>query len=335
MKKTRQHGGGGIPLRGIRKSNNRKKNKSSSSVELIKSSDKRFRSKVLASVGLDDDDDDDDENDINNDNDDDDNDDASYDKCDDIEEAASLRQKHHANDKRMRKKKKKNKNKSENAELINDEENDTDEDCEEYESLDHQSTSSTHRCSKLKPICNNLLWIIATIAAVIFILYDDEKLEESEIDEDVILKDQPYSYNGYKDARIPDDDVAQFGGGILYNNNNENGASGALPSNSEEEDDEDNELVNQVEVTNHHEPSGIVEVDILWEQLDGYAEMSEPLEENDLPVFWHIREYYINNAFLLKMPHAYDIYSSTIHLNLSNLILIFLQLNVVEQRFKI
>ena len=269
-------------------------------MELITASDKRFRSKVLASVGLDDDDDDYDENDINNDV-----DDASYDKCDDIEEAtASLRQKHHDNDKRMRKKKKKNKNKSENSELINDNENDTDEDCEEYESFDQQSTSSSHRCSKLKPICHNLLWIIATIAAVIFILYDDEKLEQSEIDEDVILKDQPYSYNGYKDARIPDDDVAQFGGGILYNNNNENGASSALPSNSEEEE-EGNELVNQVETTNHHEPSGIVEVDILWEQLDGYAEMSEPLEENDLPVFWHIREYYMNIAFLLKPAYMH------------------------------
>lgn len=298
MKKTRQHGGG-IPLRGIRKSNN-KKNKSSS-VELITSSDKRFRGKVLASVGLDDDDDD--EKDIN------DNDDESYDKCDDIEEAtSSLRQKHDNGNtnKRMRKKKKKNKNKSENAELIDNDEEDNncdDEDYEEYESFD-QTTSSSHRCSKLKPICNNLLWIIATIAAVIFILYDDEKLEESEIDEDVIQKDQqpqqPYSYNGYKDARIPDDDVAQFGGGILYNNN-ENGASGALPSNSEEEEEEEednnveNEMIDQVEVTNHHhEPSGIVEVDILWEQLDGYAEMSEPLEANDLPVFWHIREYYIN-----------------------------------------
>jgi hypothetical protein len=298
MKKTRQHGGGGggggIPLRGIRKSNNNKKNKSS--VELITSSDKRFRGKVLASVGLDDDDDE-------NDNDDDE-DDASYDKCDDIEEAtASLRQKHHDNDntnKRMRKKK--NKNKSENSELINDDEEDNncddDEDCEEYESFDQSigrnGASSSHRCSKLKPICNNLLWIIATIAAVIFILYDDEKLEESEIDEDVIQKDQqhqqPYSYNGYKDARIPDDDVAQFGGGILYNN----GAPGALPSNSEEDENNfENEMIDQVEINNHHhEPSGIVEVDILWEQLDGYAEMSETLDANDLPVFWHIREYF-------------------------------------------
>ena len=328
MKKTRrqQHGGGGIPLRGIRKSNNNKKNKSSS-VELITSSDKRFRGKVLASVGLDDDDDDDDENDINNDN-----DDESYDKCDDIEEAtASLRQKHHDNDntnKRMRKKKNKNKNKSENAELIDDDEEDNicdDEDYEEYESFD-QTTSSSHRCSKLKPICHNLLWIIAAIAAVVFILYDDEKLEESEIDEDVIQKDQqhqqPYSYNGYKDARIPDDDVAQFGGGILYNNN-ENGASGALPSNSEEEEEDnnvENEMIDQVEVTNHHhEPSGIVEVDILWEQLDGYAEMSEPLEANDLPVFWHIREYYINISFLLKPAYNMHTYSIPHPSNLSNL----------------
>jgi hypothetical protein len=137
-----------------------------------------------------------------------------------------------------------------------------------------------------------------TVAAVIFILYDDEKLEESETDEDVIQKQQqqqqqaqqPYSYNGYKDARIPTDDLAQFGGGLLYNIN---GDGAALPS---QDDDDTNEnmdgIINELQTTtsHHHDPTGIVEVDILWEQLDGYAEISEPLEEHDLPVFWHIRE---------------------------------------------
>jgi len=240
----------GVPSRGVRKS-------TTNSVELVAPSDKRFRSKVLASVGLDDDDDD------------------SYDKCEDIEEAGTRRLDH--KNKSENKRRRGEDKASENLELLEEED---EEDCE-YDALDQSNSTSTTRCSTLKPICNNFLWILLTVAAVIYIFYDDELLEESETDEDVIQKQQPYSYNGYVDARIPTDDEAQFGGGL-------NDVGAALPS--QDDDDEDaKEMIN--EFGHHHDPTGIVEVDILWEQLDGYAEISEPLDDIDLPVFWHIREY--------------------------------------------
>jgi hypothetical protein len=267
---------GGVPLRGVRK-----KSTTKNSVELVVSpSDKRFRGKVLASVGLDDDDDDD----------------ESYDKCEDIEESKSQhhrlgRNKSSRNNKRRTcdnsTKITKSRDVSEDIELLDDDDDEEDDDCE-YESFDqsNNNSKSTTRFSTLKPICNKILWIMLTIAAVIFIFYDDEKLEESEIDEDAIQKQQqPYSYNGYKDARIPTDDLAQFGGGLLYNNGDGSG-------HSSQDDDDNNENTDELQTTSHHhDPTGIVEVDILWEQLDGYAEISEPLEEHDLPVFWHIREY--------------------------------------------
>lgn len=245
-----------MPMKGIRKP-------TKSSVELVPPSDKRFRSKVLASVGLDDDD--------------------SYDKCDDIEEAGSHRLVHTNKSGNKRKGKKSGEDTAiENIELLEQQEDDND---AEYESFDqsNNTTSSYNRCSTLKPICNKLLWILLTAAAVVYIFYDDELLlEESEADDDDkydIQKQEPYSYNGYVDARIPTDDEAQFGGGLN---------DGGLAFASEDDDEVANEMINLV--GHHHDPTGVVEVDILWEQLEGYAEISDPLGDDDLPVFWHIRE---------------------------------------------
>ncbi len=245
-----------MPMKGIRKP-------TKSSVELVPPSDKHFRSKVLASVGLDDDD--------------------SYDKCDDIEEAGSHRLVHTNKSGNKRKGKKSGEDTAiENIELLEQQEDDND---AEYESFDqsNNTTSSYNRCSTLKPICNKLLWILLTAAAVVYIFYDDELLlEESEADDDDkydIQKQEPYSYNGYVDARIPTDDEAQFGGGLN---------DGGLAFASEDDDEVANEMINLV--GHHHDPTGVVEVDILWEQLEGYAEISDPLGDDDLPVFWHIRE---------------------------------------------
>ena len=247
-------------LRGIRKS---KKKKQKNAIELVSQSsdesDKRFREQVLASVGLDDD-----------------GEDESYNMCDnDIEEAgfhSRLNSKQHKPGNKKRRHDHKDSRKgedlaSENLDLL-EEEGDDD---REFES---NSNSSTTRCSTLKPMCNKLLWSLLSVAAVIFIFYDDEQLEESEIDQDVVQKQQPYSYMGYEDARIPTDDEMQFGGGALPN----------------QDDDAVVNEMNDMQNSHYHEPTGIVEVDILWEQLDGYAEMSEPLGEHDMPVFWHIRE---------------------------------------------
>lgn len=263
------------PLRGIRKSKKKSAGENKlfkkSSVELITPSDKRFRGRVLASVGLDDDDD---EN-------------ESDDKGEDIEGAGSHHQRDvrskDRNNRRDNTKINKSADESENIDLL-------DEEGEVNDNDGHQSNGASTRCSIIKPICHKLLWILATVAAVTFILYDDERLEESETDEEVVQKKkQPYSYNGYKDARIPDDDVAQFGGGLLYGNGIDSGATGALPS-TEDEDETTDEINVLQQSSHHHEPTGIVEVDILWGQLEGYAEISEPLNEQDLPVFWHVRE---------------------------------------------
>ena len=268
-----------VPMKDLRKPNK-------SSVELVPPSDKRFRSKVLASVGLDDDD--------------------SYDKCD-IEEAGSHRLVHTNKSGNKRKGKKSGEDAAiENIELLEKEEDDDDD--AEYESFDqcNNTTSSSNRCSTLKPMCNKLFWILLTAAAVVYIFYDDELLlEESETDDDdeydIQKKQQPYSYNGYVDARIPTDDEAQFGGGL-------NDGGPAFPS--EDDDEVANEMTNLV--GHHHDPTGVVEVDILWEQLEGYAEISDPLDDNDLPVFWHIREYiscdYTSETNLLSRLLSYYIY---------------------------
>eukprot|EP00986_Skeletonema_menzelii_P010192 scaffold4873_cov113-Skeletonema_menzelii.AAC.1 len=128
-----------VPLKGLRKSKN--------SVELVSPTDNRFRSQVLASVGLDDDDDDD-----------------SYDKCDDIEEAESQRLDDRNKSGFKRKIKKSGEDiASENIELLEEEEDDNDGECN---SLDQSNNStSANRCSTLKPICNKLIWIMLTVAA--------------------------------------------------------------------------------------------------------------------------------------------------------------------------
>lgn len=257
-----------VPLKGLRKS-------SKNSVEMVPPTDRRFRSQVLASVGLDDEDDD------------------SYDECDNIEEAESQR----LDDRKSGYKRKINKSgediASENVELLEEDEDDDDEECNSLN--ESNNITSANRCSTIKPMCNKLMWIMLTVAAVIYIFYDDELLEESETEEDVIEKQEPYSYHGYIDARIPTDDEAQFGGGLNY----QGGA--ALPS--RDDDEVANEVMN--DFGHHHEPTGVVEVDILWEQLEGYSEISDPLDDHDLPVFWHIREY-INFVYLHERIHHYD-----------------------------
>jgi len=54
-------------------------------------------------------------------------------------------------------------------------------------------------------------------------------------------------------------------------------------------DDESDQPQIITQQQSHHEPTGIVEIDTLWEQLDGYSDMSVPYDaQRDLPVFWHV-----------------------------------------------
>lgn len=151
----------------------------------------------------------------------------------------------------------------------------------EYESFAHSNENESSRRDSVKRLIGKLLWMMVAIAATVYIFYDDEMLEEEEIDGDVTLK-EPYSYNGYKDGRIPDDDIAQYGGGLI-------GAEvfGRGENNTDIDDDDEQEQDQQF---TYHEHTGIVQIDSLWEQLNGYAELVEPYDSQSsaLPVFWHV-----------------------------------------------
>lgn len=146
-----------------------------------------------------------------------------------------------------------------------------------------QSVESSPARSLASIIFNKLFWLVALILLMFILFYDDEDLGDT-TEEDLVTKKEPYSYMGYKDQRIPDDDVAQFGGGALYD-------SGVFDS-LEGEDEDGGNRVNDPddgEMKVYHEKTGVYQTDQLWEDLDGYAEMKEPFDqERDLLVFWHV-----------------------------------------------
>ena len=152
-----------------------------------------------------------------------------------------------------------------------------DDENDEYESFDVSSNRSDQHtwCESTKSIINKLFWVVVAVLAIAYVLYDDEKLEEEEEEEDVIPKREPYSFNGYKDGRIPDDDIAQFGGGII------GGEVFGIDTNETDYESETEEIP-----TTH---TGNVQDDKLWDQLNGYAEMREPYNsDTEVAVFWHI-----------------------------------------------
>jgi hypothetical protein len=168
-------------------------------VELT-SSDKIFRKQVLLSVGFDDDDDD---------------------GVDEHEtETESVRREGRTSGKRGSKHDAESgagDNVEEDGANIAEEDDELiDDDSFEYESFDRSiKIEYDSWCGSIKRIIGKLVWIMVAAAAIFYIFYDDDILEESEVDEAVTQKEEPYSYNGYKDARIPDDDIAQFGGGLF------------------------------------------------------------------------------------------------------------------------
>lgn len=152
------------------------------------------------------------------------------------------------------------------------------EDNSDCDSFDHEPSSST----SVNRISGILLLIISVVGASIFVTsLDGDVIQESEYKEDVVQK-VPYSYKGYKDARIPDDDVAQYGGELFtdlygigeHQDNDREGDRGEHSSNQK---------------STYHEHTGIARVDSLWQQLDGYAEITEPFDaQHELPLFWHV-----------------------------------------------
>jgi len=226
----------------------------------------RYRNRVLAEVGLGDDEDGDD-----------------GDCSDDV----VVGHEQHEKDRRRKKQKKRPvlKHKDSSAESSDDAEFDDtlhDDNDHEYESFRHSDgdTAHTWHADSATRITVKLLWIAFAVAAFIFIFReDDEFINEPE--EDVEKNKVPYSYKGYKDARIPDDDFAQYGGGVLggdafgIDSENYNTVEDDGESDIKDDESEQSQIIQQ---QSHHEPTGIVEIDALWEQLDGYSDMSVPYD---------------------------------------------------------
>jgi len=150
-------------------------------------------------------------------------------------------------------------------------------DCDSIdEAIDVSSLGATVNRMKSKLL---LIFGVA-VASIIYIFRDGEAVQEIEYEEKDALKKVPYSYKGYKDARIPDDDVAQYGGELfadLY----------GVGHGIENEDEHDKRSPNQQSIS--HEHSGVPRIDSLWRQLYGYAEMADPFDaQHELPLFWHV-----------------------------------------------
>mmetsp|Transcript_24300 Transcript_24300/g.50417 ORF Transcript_24300/g.50417 Transcript_24300/m.50417 type:complete len:595 (-) Transcript_24300:133-1917(-) len=146
-----------------------------------------------------------------------------------------------------------------------------------------QSFESSPAHSLASIIFNKLFWLVALILLMFILFYDDEDLGDT-TEEDVVTKNEPYSFMGYKDQRIPDDDVAQFGGGALY----DSGVFDSVEVEDEDGDNGDNDPYEE-KLQIYHEKTGVYQTDQLWEDLDGYAEMKEPFDQDrDLLVFWHV-----------------------------------------------
>lgn len=234
----------------------------------LTSSQERYRNRVLAEVGLDDDDDDGWTDDDGHD----------YEK-----------------DRRLSRQKKQSvlKHKDSTAESEDNEfdeilHDDNDLRYEPFRHSDGDNDNTRHADSATKRIMGKLFWIIVAVAAIILIFREDDG-ESEKIDEDTEQKKVPYSYNGYKDARIPDDDIAQYGGGVLGGEAFEITSEEKNMMDGGESKMQDNESEQSQSIQQHHEPTGVVEIDELWERLDGYSEMSEPYNaQRELPVFWHV-----------------------------------------------
>ena len=165
-----------------------------------------------------------------------------------------------------------------------------DEYCDEYESFEIKVDDVT---SVRERVVGKLLWIAVFAAAAFYILYDDEQLEGEENDIDVERK-EPFSFNGYKDARIPDDDTASIGGVFTQDPflAGDDELDVELDSDPEYLEAEGGETVDEPplqQVQSAHAKTGVIEEDRLWDDLSGYAEVSEPFDpQTQLPVLWHI-----------------------------------------------
>lgn len=180
--------------------------------------------------------------------------------------------------------------------------------CDDEDASDASSQCSEHESSSSQSKCCNvtskLIWILAIAAAFMYIFNDDSStLHDS--DEVNTPKHEYYSYKGYKDGRIPDDDLAQYGGGLLFHEDETSNNSGSDDDNNDAsaeygigannnldtnplEYDNDAKTTKDISFSKH--PAGVPNEDSLWQDLAGYADLSEKYdpEAGDIAYFWHI-----------------------------------------------
>ena len=144
-------------------------------------------------------------------------------------------------------------------------------------------------------VATKLVYGMALVAAFLYIFSDDST--STALDgsgQEKVQQHEYFSYKGYKDGRIPDDDLAQYGGGLLFQGD-DNG--GFTDDESLDENDIDVKLNldpntnagNSGEPYNKH-ATGVPNEDALWQDLTGYIDLSIPYnpEAGDIAFFWHI-----------------------------------------------
>jgi hypothetical protein len=178
---------------------------------------------------------------------------------------------------------------------------------DEYDSFNNSNeerSNSSYCNATMRRIIGKLLYASIAIVFALYIFYGDEiftntnqstTANEDDINNDEETANHPTKdgyIEGYKDARVPDDDIAQFGGGILgaeaFGKKNEGGGLDFFNDDDQQQNVETEEEEQQLQ-PGVHEHTGIAKTDLLWEQLDGYSEMVVPYNSaHELPVFWHV-----------------------------------------------
>ena len=238
-------------------------------------SHERYRRKVLAEIGLDDDDNDDDDDDGDN-------------HCEQNEDILYKNKNNDRFSSKQQNKLLKHKESSAFDVILRHSNNDRVH-SSERNIVWHADTTTTKR------IMVKISWIIIGIIVIIVILLGNDNDDGSIYESENIVenggkkkKKEPYSYNGYKDARIPSNDDeyrSQSIEDLLYSNNKHKSPSNVIDE--ENEIDEDDNNIQQS--SKYHEATGVVKIDALWDQLTGYSEMSVPYDsQHELPIFWHV-----------------------------------------------
>ena len=170
-----------------------------------------------------------------------------------------------------------------------------------FNNSNEERSNSSYCNATMRRIIGKLLYVSIAIVFALYIFYGDEIFTNTTANEDVGNDEETANHpakdgyiEGYKDARVPDDDIAQFGGGILgaeaFGKKNEGGGLDFFNDDDQQQNVETEEEEEQKQQQpGVHEHTGIAKTDLLWEQLDGYSEMVVPYDsEHELPVFWHV-----------------------------------------------